>query len=132
MSTAHVLEPPGDLTAPTDGLDSGTLLPQILDAIKQMSLTERLAVAEMVLQSLREEMRPLERREQKRKGMEAAAQLLREDYESGAVGSPPTWEERCQQMAEAAKIALPYYQTDPELTIFTALDGEDFYDYEAK
>jgi len=85
MSVAQVLELPGDLAAPTNGLDSENLLQQILDAIKQMSLTERLIVAEAVLQTLREDLRPLERREQKRKGLEAAAQLLREDYESGAV-----------------------------------------------
>ncbi len=130
MSATHVLEPPGDLTAPANGLDSGTLLRQILDAIRQLSLAERLIVAEEVLQFLREDLR-LERREQKRKGMEAAAQLLREDYEHGTVASPPSWEERCRQMAEAAQIALPHYQHDHELTIFTALDGEDFYDYEA-
>ena len=32
-----------------------------------------------------------------------------------------------RQMAEAAQVLLSDYQTDEELTAFTALDGEDVY-----
>jgi len=83
---------------------------EILDAIRILPPAVRLAIAEATLQSLREEFPPAESEPE----------------------SVPDWEERCRQMAEAAIEALPYYQTDPELTIFTALDGEDFYEYEAK
>ncbi len=34
---------------------------------------------------------------------------------------------RRQQLAQAAEALLADYQTDPELTAFTALDGEDFH-----
>jgi hypothetical protein len=112
MSTAQILGPPleplAHLASLVDTSDSETLLQQVLNALKQMTMGERLIIAEIILQSLREDLRPLERREQM------------------------SWEERCRQLAEAAQIALPHYQTDSELTIFTALDGEDFYDYEAK
>lgn len=35
-----------------------------------------------------------------------------------------------KRLAAAAEKAKPYYETDEELTIFTALDGEDFYEAE--
>lgn len=35
-----------------------------------------------------------------------------------------------QQLKIAALLALDDYINDPELTAFTALDGEDFYEYE--
>jgi hypothetical protein len=35
-----------------------------------------------------------------------------------------------QQLKIAALLALDDYTNDPELTAFTALDGEDFYEYE--
>ena len=35
-------------------------------------------------------------------------------------------------MSVAAERLRHDYLNDPELTAFTALDGEDFYDYEAK
>ncbi len=81
---------------------------EILEAIRVLPPAVRLAIAEATLQSLREEFPPAE----------------------PELESVPSWEERCRQMAEAAIEALPYYQTDSELTIFTALDGEDFYEYE--
>ncbi len=55
-------------------------------------------------------------------------QLIRQDL--SRVEQPLSREERKRQLAEQAKLALPYYQNDEELTIFTALDGEDVYDYE--
>jgi hypothetical protein len=33
-----------------------------------------------------------------------------------------------EQLKQAASKALKYYQDDPEMTAFTALDGEDFYE----
>jgi len=36
-------------------------------------------------------------------------------------------ERRQQELAQAAQALLADYQNDPELTAFTALDGEDFY-----
>ena len=40
-----------------------------------------------------------------------------------------TREERRKQLAEAAQIAAPWYLEDKELTIFTALDGDDILEY---
>jgi hypothetical protein len=74
---------------------------EIINAIKDLPAAARLAVAEATLQSLREELPP----------------------------PLSTLEEKRGRLAEAARIALPYYLSDPELTIFTALDGEDFYEY---
>jgi len=33
-----------------------------------------------------------------------------------------------EAMRKSAEIMLPYYQNDKELTAFTVLDGEDFYE----
>ena len=41
-------------------------------------------------------------------------------------------EEQRERMSVAAERLRHDYLNDPELTAFTALDGEDFYDYEAK
>jgi hypothetical protein len=35
-----------------------------------------------------------------------------------------------KQLAEAAQTALDDYTNDPELTVFTGLDGENFYEEE--
>jgi len=35
-----------------------------------------------------------------------------------------------KRLAAAAEKAMPYYETDEELTVFTALDSEDFYEAE--
>lgn len=40
-----------------------------------------------------------------------------------------TKEQRSQKLAVEAIRAYEEYQNDPELTIFTCLDGEDFYEY---
>ncbi|MEE3719277.1 hypothetical protein V2H45_21265 [Tumidithrix elongata RA019] len=41
----------------------------------------------------------------------------------------PTREQINQQLQIAALLAVEDYINDPELTAFTALDGEDFYEY---
>ena len=51
--------------------------------------------------------------------IEAATQLIREDLSHAENAADA-------QLAEAAKALLPDYQSDRELTVFTALDGEDF------
>ena len=104
MSTARVLESPGNPASPPSELNPEVRLQQILDEIKQMPAAERLMIAETAVRSLREEYLAIdEQREQLRQRMVAAAEALRWDYEN-----------------------------DPELTAFTALDGEDFYDYEER
>ncbi len=77
---------------------------EIIAALKALTVGERLAVAE------------------------AALQLLRADLEPPAPSV--TFEEKRKQMAAAAESLRWDYENDPELTAFTALDGEDFYDYE--
>jgi len=56
--------------------------------------------------------------------VEAALRLIREDLQQ--VG-PLTGIERKRQLATAAEALLPDYAEGGELTIFTALDSEDFY-----
>jgi len=71
---------------------------EIIDQLKQLTTAERLAV------------------------IEAATRLIQEDLsQSGAKENAGD-----AQLAEAAKVLLPDYQTDRELTAFTALDSEDF------
>lgn len=40
-----------------------------------------------------------------------------------------TKQQRSQRLAVEALAALDDYESEPELTVFTELDGEDFYDY---
>jgi len=71
---------------------------EIIDQLKQFTTAERLAV------------------------IEAATRLIRED-----LGQPESnGNTDDQQMTQAAAALLEDYQMDPELTAFTALDGEDF------
>ena len=71
---------------------------EIIDQLKQLTTAERLAV------------------------IEAATRLIREDLsQPEADGSAED-----QQMSQAATALLADYQSDPELTVFTSLDGEDF------
>lgn len=51
--------------------------------------------------------------------IEAALHLIREDLQQA-------WTERKRQLAAAAEALLPDYSAGGELTIFTALDSEDF------
>jgi hypothetical protein len=73
---------------------------EILDELNKLPPTERLAIIEGVLRLLRDELREAE------------------NLPSGA--------ERRPQLAAAAEALLPDYSSDPELTIFTVLDGQDF------
>jgi len=57
--------------------------------------------------------------------VEAALRLIREDLQQAE--RPLTQAERKHQLAAAAEALLPDYSTGGELTIFTALDSEDFY-----
>ena len=69
---------------------------QIIDAIKQLTLAEKLHIIELIFRDIRTETLKIEQVELQRK---AAAELLLSDY-----------------------------QSDKELTAFTALDREDFHE----
>jgi hypothetical protein len=71
---------------------------EIIDQLKQLTTAERLAV------------------------IEAATQLIREDLSQSELKENPADKE----LALAAAALLADYQSDPELTGFTSLDGEDF------
>ena len=75
---------------------------EMLETLKKLTLTERLALMEAALHLMREE---LQQREQQ-----------------------PATDERTAQLAAAAQALLPDYATDTELTSFTDLDSEDFYE----
>jgi hypothetical protein len=74
---------------------------EILEELKKFTISERLTI------------------------VEAALRLIREDLQQ--VGQPLTQTERRRQLAAAAEALLPDYAAGGELTVFTALDGEDFY-----
>lgn len=71
---------------------------EIINQLKQLTTAERLAV------------------------IEAATRLIREDL-SQPEANENTGDE---QLAQAAAALLADYKSDPELTAFTSLDGEDF------
>jgi len=71
----------------------------ILDELKRLNNTERLAV------------------------IETATRLIREELRQQTL-SPLA--ETNQQLAQAAEALLSDYTSNNELTAFTALDGEDF------
>jgi len=75
---------------------------EMLETLKKLTLTERLAL------------------------MEAALHLLREELQQRAQQPAPY--ERTARLAAAAKALLSDYTTETELTSFTALDSEDFYE----
>lgn len=74
---------------------------EILQELKKLTTTERLTI------------------------VEAALRLIREDLQQ--VGEPLVPTERKRQLAAAAQALLPDYAAGGELTIFTALDSEDFH-----
>ena len=74
---------------------------EILEQIKKLSLKERLEV------------------------IDAAIHLLRDELPQRVRPSTP--EDRKKLMSQAADMLLQDYETDSELTSFTALDGEDFH-----
>ena len=75
---------------------------EMLETLKKLTLTERLALTEAALHLIREE---LQQREQQR-----------------------ATDERTTRLAAAAQALLPDYTADTDLTSFTALDSEDFYE----
>jgi len=74
----------------------------ILEALKKLTLAERLALMEATLRLMRDELQQHE--------------------------PPPAEQDKAQQLAAAATTLLPDYTSDSELTSFTALDSEDFYE----
>ncbi len=77
--------------------------PDILEALKKLTLSERLTIVETALHLIREDLQKMNR-------------------------LPLTQVERKRQLALAAKALLSDYTTDHELTSFTALDGEAFHE----
>ncbi len=79
----------------------------VLEKLKTLNTTERLTV------------------------IEAALHLIRQDLQQVDLPLAQTEKKRVddvrQQLAVAAKALLADYQAGGELTIFTALDSEDFY-----
>lgn len=74
---------------------------EILQALKHMTNAERLTIAETALRLIREDLQQqFPTPAQLEQELAAAAEALREDYAPGG-----------------------------ELTVFTTLDGEDFYEY---
>lgn len=74
---------------------------EILKELKKLTIPERLTI------------------------VEAAVRLIREDLQQ--VGQPLIQAERKRQLAAAAEALLADYTGGGELSIFTALDSEDFY-----
>jgi hypothetical protein len=74
---------------------------EILEQIKKLSLRERLEVIDSAIHLLRDE-------------------LIRSEHSLTA-------QERKRVLSQAADVLLHDYETDGELTSFTALDGEDFH-----
>jgi hypothetical protein len=74
---------------------------EILEQIKKLSLKERLEV------------------------IDAAIHLLRDELTRGV--HPLTPQDRKRLLSQAADALLQDYETDSELTIFGALDSEDFH-----
>ncbi len=74
---------------------------EILEQIKKLSLKERLEVIDAAIHLLRDELTP--------------------------EAHPLTSEDRKRLLSKGADALLQDYETDRELTSFTALDGEDFH-----
>ena len=74
---------------------------EILEELKRFTIPERITIIEATLRLIREDLQQVER---------SLAQT-----------------ERRRQLAAAAEALLPDYAAGGELTIFTALDSEDFY-----
>jgi len=74
---------------------------EILAKFKELSIPDRLTLVETVLH------------------------LIREDLQR--AGQTTNRADRKSQLAAAAEALLPEYLAGGELTVFTVLDGEDFY-----
>ena len=72
----------------------------VIDKLKKLSTTERLAIIEDIIHITREEIEK------------------QSDYSQN----------RKQELEAAARTLLPDYNNDKELTSFTALDSEEFYE----
>ena len=75
---------------------------EILEECKKLTLTERLALVEAVVQLMR-----------------ADLQQIEQPLDKGG---------KAQQLAAAARLLRADYAEDSELTSFTALDSEDFHE----
>ena len=75
---------------------------EMLDELKKLSLSDRLTI------------------------IESAVRLIRDDLQRDEQAPEP--DTRKQQLAVAAEALLADYSSNRELTAFTVLDGEDFYD----
>ncbi len=73
---------------------------EILEKLKELTNAERLAIAE------------------------EAVRLIREDFKETIPPTIATAQK--QRLAQAAEALLPFYSAGGELTVFTALDSEDF------
>jgi hypothetical protein len=76
-----------------------SLLHEILEALKKLTATERIALIEAALHLIREDLRHIEQ--------------------------PQALTEKKRQLATAAEVLLPDYAAGGELTVFMALDSED-------
>jgi hypothetical protein len=74
---------------------------EILEELKKLTTIERLAIIEATLRLVREDLRRVE---------SSSAEM-----------------DRKKQLTAAAEALLPDYIPGSELTVFTVLDGEDFY-----
>jgi hypothetical protein len=74
---------------------------EILEELKKLPTTERITI------------------------IEAALHIIHEDLQQ--IEQPLTKIERKRQLAVAAETLLPDYSAGGELTVFTALDHEDFH-----
>ena len=74
---------------------------KILNELKKLSNTERLAI------------------------IESALNMIRKDLQSAEQSQE--LKNRKQRLSEAARLLLPDYANDDELTAFTVLDSEDFH-----
>lgn len=74
---------------------------EMLEALKRLSISERLTIAEAILRLIRDDLQP--------------------------AGQPLSQAEKKRQLAAAAEALLQDYATGSELTTFTVLDSEDFY-----
>lgn len=76
------------------------------DQLRQLSVTDKLALIETLSRLVREDLAEMERKEvsRQRRARKRAA------------------------LAETAQALCHDYATDPELTVFTALDSEDFHE----
>ena len=72
---------------------------EILQVIPELAIGDRLAIAEIALQSMRQDWEML------------------------------TLEQKEQHLALSAQLAAVDYDKDKELTVFTELDSEEFYEY---